>query len=407
MNILMVTYDFVPKPIWGMGQHVFELTEELKALGHQVKVVTVNRYGLLENNNNIIFNECLGRIESNIVSNRCTSLPSDESCLDHLSETVSQRLSRINFIPEVIHCHGWMMIETALKLSDTYSVPVVSTIHFMEKQYENAGGHPHPNDMSIILQREQIMVSRSDALICVSDYGQKLLEEVYGTNYKHSFIVPHGIVTEGVTDVYPINRKEKPGTKKNMVFVGRLEKEKGIQQLCECISTDLIKNEVDFEVIGTGSLETELRQKYDKKIQFSGYIDRQQVYQKLAATDYIVIPSLDEQFGIVALEAMVVGAVPIASNIGGLKQIIVDKENGFLFDLKLDSHNRYYIDGSELSMVLKRAVATPVNQLNDIRITNLRKVNEDYSVRAMALKTLHVYRYAITNFGGNINENKF
>jgi len=119
-------------------------------------------------------------------------------------------------------------------------------------------------------------------------------------------------------------------------FVGRLEKEKGVEYLIEAMG--LIKKtdyNLRLKIIGEGhqrkKLETMRNQlELKDKIEFLGNKNNQaEIYQKI---DILIIASLWEGLSIVALEAMASGVPIIASNVGGLQEIIKNEENGLLFE---------------------------------------------------------------------------
>ena len=62
------------------------------------------------------------------------------------------------------------------------------------------------------------------------------------------------------------------------------------------------------------------------------FIKNELLLSYLALSDLVVIPSISEGFGNVAIEALMQGSTILASNAGGLPEILNDKKNGFLFD---------------------------------------------------------------------------
>ena len=88
--------------------------------------------------------------------------------------------------------------------------------------------------------------------------------------------------------------------------------------------------------LGGGPLKNQLEQKllkYDiqKNIKITGIIKNELLLSYLALSDLVVIPSVSEGFGNVAIEALSQGSTILSSNAGGLPEIINDKKNGFLF----------------------------------------------------------------------------
>lgn len=129
-------------------------------------------------------------------------------------------------------------------------------------------------------------------------------------------------------------REYRPHSKDRLVigFSGRLSKEKG----CDVLLRALAKAKFSYQLLiaGEGSEKTHLVQLskilgITDQITFLGYVKgMKQFYQSI---DILVIPSRAESFGLVAIEAQTMYIPVIASAVGGLKDIIVDRQNGLLF----------------------------------------------------------------------------
>lgn len=121
-----------------------------------------------------------------------------------------------------------------------------------------------------------------------------------------------------------------------LMCVARFDPRKGIHTLIEAVSL-LKKDKYRFKLIlvGDGSLKLELKNLTDrlqlnKEVLFVGY--RNDIPAILRTADIFVLPSLEEGFGNVVVEAMASSVPVIASNIGGLSEIINDEKNGLLFE---------------------------------------------------------------------------
>ena len=126
------------------------------------------------------------------------------------------------------------------------------------------------------------------------------------------------------------------GNKVRFLFLGRLEKEKGIVELCEAFSQVFVSYPaIRLDIAGWGMLEAELRRKYGKHsgINFVGMVDGIAKEDTLHRATVVVVPSLvDEAFGLVTIEAFAFGKPVIASNIGGLPELIQHGETGWLVE---------------------------------------------------------------------------
>jgi glycosyltransferase involved in cell wall biosynthesis len=120
------------------------------------------------------------------------------------------------------------------------------------------------------------------------------------------------------------------------LYLGRLEREKGIDRFCQIF--DRINREFPasrLEIAGIGSLANELYFRYSNHpaIHFLGSIQGSQKSSVLRSCDFVVVPSIcQEAFGLSIIEAFAHHKPVIASNIGGIREIVKDGENGFLVD---------------------------------------------------------------------------
>lgn len=124
--------------------------------------------------------------------------------------------------------------------------------------------------------------------------------------------------------------------KKIFLFVGRLVVFKGLKYLLETISK-IENNNVLFLIAGDGELREELEKqakdlKILNKVQFIGAVPYAKVPYLMSGADYFIVPSVDEGFGRVVIEAMAMRLPVLASKVGGIKDIIKDGENGFFFE---------------------------------------------------------------------------
>ena len=118
--------------------------------------------------------------------------------------------------------------------------------------------------------------------------------------------------------------------------IGRLSREKGFTYLVRAMH--FLKNkDWHLTLVGDGQERKELEQMAhvvddQGRIEFAGMVE--DVRPQLAEMDVLVLPSVSEGLGLVILEAALAGKFVIGSNVGGIPEIITDKETGLLFSAK-------------------------------------------------------------------------
>jgi glycosyltransferase involved in cell wall biosynthesis len=171
-----------------------------------------------------------------------------------------------------------------------------------------------------------VMLSKFiDTFICVSEYSMnKMLARNIPSN-KARFIY-NGIDED---KFFPVKREKS--TYFNIIFIGRLALQKGILQLIE-IAKKLPKDTFIIKVVGAGELEEVLKiakQKFDlTHLTYTGFIF--DVSGEINSSDLLIAPSNGEVFGLVIGEAMACGIPVVASNIGGIPELLIDGKGGFL-----------------------------------------------------------------------------
>ncbi|MFC6670554.1 glycosyltransferase [Marinobacterium aestuariivivens] len=125
-------------------------------------------------------------------------------------------------------------------------------------------------------------------------------------------------------------------------FIGRLEKIKGIDNLLRGIS-QVEASDFELYVIGTGSLQDELKEKYgsDTRIKFTGKLEHTEVIAHLESSSVSFIPSCwDEFFGLTALESIASGCFVVYSNQGALPEIFTETDRSSGYMLEADDFSR-------------------------------------------------------------------
>lgn len=119
--------------------------------------------------------------------------------------------------------------------------------------------------------------------------------------------------------------------------VSRLREEKGIDLLIEAFAMSLKENRnLHLLIVGAGPQRTDLENfmqnlQIEEHCTFVGDANWIEAMEFMSCMDIVVVPSRFEGFGLSAAEAMALGKPVIASNVGGLAEVVTDKETGYLF----------------------------------------------------------------------------
>lgn len=156
-------------------------------------------------------------------------------------------------------------------------------------------------------------IAKSDVIIAVSHYLKK---RALSFGAKRVKVIPNGIKA----------LKLKKAAKRYITFIGTLtyyKDPKTFIQLAECFPTE------KFLVVGEGPLMEELKSTAPPNVKFLGY--REDIDNILAESKMLIVPSLREGFGLVVVEANSLGVPVIGRAVGGIKELIRDGKNGYLF----------------------------------------------------------------------------
>lgn len=185
----------------------------------------------------------------------------------------------------------------------------------------------------------------TDLIISNTKKGKLLLVEIFHLNPKKIKVIYNGIVQKDEKRQHKTKREFMRdigllGNEKVIGFIGRLEKQKGVEYLIDAMKILHEQDSLIYALIIGDGKEKEKLEKYARSINsniiFLGW--KNDAYQYLKYFDLFVLPSLWEGMPNVILEAMKHEVLVIATNIGGNIEIIEDGKTGFLLEPK-DSNN--------------------------------------------------------------------
>lgn len=164
--------------------------------------------------------------------------------------------------------------------------------------------------------------------IVASTYSENaLLYE--GINKQCIFKIPYGVDKNKF-----LERERQYSTNNiNVMFAGEVNQRKGIKQLLD--AAKIINSlKVKFNIVGAGrNLCSELYKEYEPYVNFMGYVAFEELLRQFKTNHLFVFPTMGEGFGLVLLEAMAAGLVPITTRNCGGPDIIKNGESGFIIEV--------------------------------------------------------------------------
>ncbi|MCB0835729.1 MAG: glycosyltransferase family 4 protein [Bacteroidetes bacterium] len=219
---------------------------------------------------------------------------------------------------DLIHAHDWMTFLAGLEIKAWSGKPLVVHVHSLE--YDRSG----PESRGFAWHLEKHAFEQADLVIPVSEYTGKIIEEKYEISPEKIFPVHNGI------ESIQYDRKPRPFPQKLVTFLGRITEQKAPETFLEVAWKVMEKyNQVRFVMAGEGNLLGEMMEKVARlklgdRIHFTGFLSREETRELLAMTDVLVMPSVSEPFGLVALEAAMMGVGCVISRQSGVSEVMPD-----------------------------------------------------------------------------------
>lgn len=243
------------------------------------------------------------------------------------ADYVSVLASNLEF--DIIHAHDWMTMLAGLKVKFQSGKPLV--IHAHALSYDRAG----PDARGWNYDLEKYGLENADAIIPVSYYTGKVIENHYGIDPAKIFPVHNGI-----EPVEPFH-KEKQFPEKLVLFLGRITEQKGPEFFLDIASKVIKENSnVRFVMAGNGDrlkriIETGAYRHVGNKFHFTGFLNREKVNNLLAMADVYCMPSVSEPFGLSAVEAAQFGIPAVISKQSGAAEVMEHALKADFWDVDL------------------------------------------------------------------------
>lgn len=251
---------------------------------------------------------------------------------------------------DLIHSHYWLSGQVGWLLRDLWEVPLVHTAHTLaavKNAYRSADDSPESEARRIC---EQQLVDNADLLVVNTHEETNDLVQHYDADPERVVVVSPGADTElftpGNDRATERSRRELgvPLHAKVVAFIGRLQEFKGPQVLIRAVA-ELLDREPDRNlrvlICGGPSGAHATPEQYldlardlgvERRIRFLEPRPPEELVSVYRAADIIAVPSYNESFGLVAMEAQATGTPVIAARVGGLSIAVAEGETGLLVD---------------------------------------------------------------------------
>jgi glycogen synthase len=290
--------------------------------------------------------------------------------------------------PDVVHGHDWQLGWAADTLATRYGVPFVLTMHGTER-VRHGGQLPlgHPTDINSI---EWWLAFQAHRLIAPTKFIVEQLITGFELDAEHVVHIPNGI---DPALWRPVGASVAPEREREPLVVswGRVQYEKGFQVLARAMHALRGRvPEVHSVIAGRGSYLPELQTQVDVEgvsdlITLTGFVPDAELRRLLHRAGCVVIPSLYEPFGIVALEALAAGAPLIVARTGGLAELVVGTHAGVTFEPG---------NPDDLADAIEQVLTN--DELATILVANARDlVERKYAWGAIARATAEAYGAAL------------
>jgi D-inositol-3-phosphate glycosyltransferase len=333
------------KETGGMNVYVRELTRELGRRGKQVDVFTRAVDSTIAPVRHMGPNARVIHVPAGPVG------PYDKNGIyRHLDEFVAgveafRREEGIHY--DLVHAHYWLSGVAGETLARRWGVPLAQMFHTLGQMKNEVAKAPRDREVALRIEEETRLVDVADRIIAPTSTERAQLAWYYGADPEKISVIPCGVDTRlfRPRDQAAARQRLSLPEGRLLLFVGRIERLKGIDTLLEATSLLLARpgyEDLRVLIVG-GDLESTADNPEQQRVRqlardlgvagrvdFLGAQSQAELAYFYAAADLTIMPSHYESFGMVALESMACGTPVVASRVGGLALLVKDGETGIL-----------------------------------------------------------------------------
>ncbi|WP_375423222.1 D-inositol-3-phosphate glycosyltransferase [uncultured Friedmanniella sp.] len=249
---------------------------------------------------------------------------------------------------ELLHSHYWLSGLVGLELADRCGLPLVHTMHTMARVKNTALGQGQTPEPAVRDRGEAAIVAGADVLTANTVDEAAELEHHYGAQPEQVVVVPPGV------DLHTFHPCNQPKSRAQLgvgqddqvvLFVGRIQPLKAPDVLVRAVA-ELVdrqpgrRDRLRLIIIGSPSgPQSEWSRNLVPLVESLGVADlvelrphspRAELFRWYCVADVVGVPSHNESFGLVALEAQACGRPVVATDVGGLRHAVRDGQTGLL-----------------------------------------------------------------------------
>lgn len=396
MKVLLLTNEYPPYTYGGAGVHVEYLSRELSRL-MEVEV------------------RCFGDQATTAEHLQVTGFGLESGaygCPAQLRSVFGAAQRSLDFNTrgieaDLVHCHTWYTHLGGILAKLNYGIPLVVTVHSLEplrpwKREQLGGGY----DYSLWL--EKTAIEMADAVIAVSKGTKQDIEHHFRVDPARVPIIFNGIDTDEFRprrETAALTRYGIDPSRPYLLFVGRVTRQKGIIYLVEAIRY----MDPGFQIVlcagapDTPEIAAEMEQAVGEAsrsrpglLWIREMVDKRSLIELYSHAAVFCCPSIYEPFGIINLEAMACETPVVGSDVGGIPEVIVHGETGFLVPLAQMRESPFTPYDPD---TFARNLARPINRLMadpDLRQrmakAGRRRAIEHFSWSRIAQQTRDLYQ---------------
>jgi 1,2-diacylglycerol 3-alpha-glucosyltransferase len=381
VNVLMFTNTYAPI-VGGVSESVQRLARRLDAMGHRVLVVAPRLEGQPAHEPDVVRVAAMQHFNGSDFS---LPVPIPGQLHDAIEA----------FEPDIVHAHHpFLLGDTAVRAAETYGLPLVFTHHTLYEHYTHyvPGDSPRMQRFAVALATEYTRLC--DAVIAPSESIRQLLQ-ARGANPAIA-VVPSGVDTarfaRGNGRVWR-ERLGIPGSACVFGHLGRLAHEKNLAFLGRALAEALAGEPTAHAlVVGEGEARQDMvaharEAGVADRLHFTGRLAEQALIDAYHAMDVFAFASHSETQGLVVVEAMAAGLPVVAIDAPGVREVVVDGENGRL------------LPEDDVGAMAEALVALAAPGLRRPLAEAALETAADYDEGRCAERSLAVYRRAIAGGG--------